>query len=62
MIEEVIMVRDAFNSQEFDAVSTTHSSNNSDAIGNILTAVLIAGCSMILYIMIQNEIEKSEKD
>lgn len=62
MIEEVIMVRDAFNAQEFDAVSTAHSSNNSDAIGSILTAVLIAGCSMILYIMIQNEIEKSEKD
>ena len=62
MIEEVIMVRDAFNSQEFDAVSTAHSSNNSDAIGNILTAVLIAGCSMILFIIIQNEIEKSEKD
>lgn len=62
MIEEVIMVRDALNAQEFDAVLTAHSSNNSDAIGSILTTVLIAGCSMILFIIIQNEIQKSEKD
>ena len=42
MIEEVIMVRDAFNAQNFDAVSFKNAPNNSIKTDRLLAFMLLA--------------------
>ena len=62
MIEEISMVRDALNAQEFDAVPSTNVSPNSDGIGSILSVVIFAGISILLFVAIQHELLKNEND
>ena len=60
MIEEISMVRDAFNAQEFDNASCNYQPSSSYKTEGILTIVLLFGCSAILFVLIKNHLHKKK--
>ena len=60
MIEEVIMVRDAFNEQNFDAVSFKNGPNNSIKTNRILAFMLLASCSIVVFMVFREQQQKKK--
>ena len=60
MIEEVIMVRDAFNAQNFDAVSFKNGTNNSIKTDRILAFMLLASWSLIVFMVFREQHQKKK--
>lgn len=60
MIEEISMVRDAFNAQEFDNASRNYQNNSSAKTERILTIVLLFGCSVVLCVLIKCHLQKKK--
>ena len=60
MIEEVIMVRDAFNTQKFDAVSFKNGPNNSIKTDRILAFMLLASCSIVVFMVFREQQQKKK--
>ena len=60
MIEEVIMVRDAFNTQEFDAINFKNGSNNSIKTDRILAFMLLASCSIVVFMVFREQQQKKK--
>lgn len=60
MIEEIIMVRDAFNAQEFDAINFKNSPNNSIKTDRILAFMLLASCSIVVFMVFREQQQKKK--
>lgn len=60
MIEEVIMVRDAFNAQEFDAVSFKNCPNNSIKTDRILAFMILTSCSIFVFMVFRERHQKKK--
>ena len=60
MIEEVIMVRDAFNTQKFDAINFKNSPNNSIKTDRILAFMLLASCSIVVFMVFREQQQKKK--
>ena len=60
MIEEVIMVRDAFNAQNFEAVNFKKGSNNSIKTDRILAFMLLASCSIVVFMVFREQQQKKK--
>lgn len=60
MIEEVIMVRDALNAQNFDAVSFKNNPNNSIKTDRILAFMLLASCSIVVFMVFKEQQQKKK--
>ena len=58
MIEEISMVRDAFNGEKFDVSSLKNDLNNSVKTESILTLVLLCGCSVVLFTLFKSQLQK----